>query len=61
VAGVIQNEELILAIEQLRQRPPEEPWLIPVRFDACQIPDRDIGAGRTLNSDPARGPVRRSL
>jgi cold shock CspA family protein len=45
-----QNEELVLAIEQLRLRPPEDPWLIPVRFDNCQIPDRDIGAGRTLTS-----------
>jgi hypothetical protein len=45
-----QNEELALAIEQLRLRPPEEPWLIPVRFDDCEIPDRDIGAGRTLTS-----------
>jgi hypothetical protein len=45
-----QNEELVLAIEQLRQRPPEQPWLIPVRFDDCQIPDRDIGGGRTLTS-----------
>jgi len=31
-----QNEELVLAIEQLRLRPPEDPWLIPVRFDDCQ-------------------------
>jgi len=45
-----QNEELTLAIDQLRQRPPEDPWLIPVRFDDCKIPDRDIGAGRTLAS-----------
>jgi hypothetical protein len=45
-----QNEELTLAIDQLRQRPPEYPWLIPVRFDDCKIPDRDIGAGRTLAS-----------
>lgn len=42
------NEELVLAIEQLRQRPPERPWLIPVRLDHCEIPDLDIGAGRTL-------------
>jgi hypothetical protein len=40
----------VLAIEQLRLRRPEEPWLIPVRFDECDIPDRDIGGGRTLNS-----------
>jgi TIR domain len=45
-----QNEELVLAIEQLRLRPPDHPWLIPVRFDDCQIPDRDIGGGRTLSS-----------
>ena len=45
-----QNEELILAIGQLRLRSPENPWLIPVRFDECEIPDRDIGGGRTLSS-----------
>ena len=45
-----QNEELLVAIDQLRQRRPDDPWLIPVRFDDCQIPDLDIGAGRTLAS-----------
>jgi WD40 repeat protein len=45
-----QNEELTLAIEQLRLRSPDDPWLIPVRFDDCDIPDRDIGGGRTLTS-----------
>jgi TIR domain len=45
-----QNEELSLAIDQLRLRRPEDPWLIPVRFDDCDIPDRDIGGGRTLGS-----------
>jgi hypothetical protein len=45
-----QNEELTLAIEQLRLRPLDDPWLIPVRLDECDIPDRDIGGGRTLNS-----------
>lgn len=45
-----QNEELTLAIEQLRTRRPDVPWLIPVRFDECQIPDYDIGPGRTLAS-----------
>jgi WD40 repeat protein len=43
-----QNEELTLAIEQLRLRRPDDLWLIPVRFDECDIPDRDIGGGRTL-------------
>jgi transcriptional regulator with XRE-family HTH domain len=45
-----QNEELLLAIEQLRLRRPDDPWLIPVRFDDCDIPDRDLGSGRTLAS-----------
>jgi hypothetical protein len=45
-----QNEELILAIEQLRLYRPDVPWLIPVRFDDCEIPDLNLGAGRTLTS-----------
>jgi hypothetical protein len=45
-----QNEELIVAIEQLRLRRPDVPWLIPVRFDDCAILDRDLGGGRTLTS-----------
>jgi TIR domain/SEC-C motif len=45
-----QNEELTLAIQQLRLRRPDEPWLIPVRFDECEIPDWDIGSGRTFTS-----------
>lgn len=45
-----QNEELLLAVEQLRSRRPDDPWLIPVRFDDCDIPDLDLGAGRTLAS-----------
>jgi hypothetical protein len=43
-----QNDELLLAIEQLRLRPAGVTWLIPVRFNECQIPDLDIGGGRTL-------------
>lgn len=49
-ARTYQNEELTLAIDQLRLRRPEEPWLMPVRFDDCEIPDRDLGGGRTLAS-----------
>jgi hypothetical protein len=46
----VQNEELLLAIEQLRMRLPDDPWLIPVRFDDCRVPDIEIGGGRTLTS-----------
>ncbi len=45
-----QNEELTLAVEQLRLRPPGDSWLLPVRLDDCEIPDREIGGGRTLAS-----------
>lgn len=45
-----QNEELALAIDQLRLRRPDVPWLIPVRLDECTIPDYDMGGGRTLGS-----------
>ena len=43
-----QNDELTLAIDQLRLRRFGDSWLIPIRFDDCQIPERDIGGGRTL-------------
>lgn len=45
-----QNEEFVLAIDELRRRRPDQPWLIPVRFDNVEIPDQDIGGGRTLRS-----------
>jgi hypothetical protein len=45
-----QNEELLLAVEQLRLRSAGDAWLIPVRFDDCVIPDLDLGGGRTLAS-----------
>jgi hypothetical protein len=48
-AESFQNEELNQAIEQLRRRQPTNPWLIPVRFSDCQIPNLDIGGGRTLS------------
>jgi hypothetical protein len=45
-----QNYEFLLAIDQLKQRRPGTHWLIPVRLDDCEIPDLDIGGGRTLRS-----------
>jgi hypothetical protein len=45
-----QNEELIVAIEQMRQMPPGRPWLLPIRLADCDVPDFDLGAGRTLAS-----------
>lgn len=42
------NEELTLAIEEYRKMPPGRTWLIPVRIDAGDVPEWDLGAGRTL-------------
>lgn len=44
------NEELTLAIEQLRQRPTDRAWFIPVLLSETHIPERNIGAGETLRS-----------
>ena len=43
------NEELTLMIDELRQRPTDKSWFIPVRLDDCTIPDRSIGGGETLH------------
>jgi division/cell wall cluster transcriptional repressor MraZ len=45
-----QNEELSLAVDQMRLRQPGMPWLIPVRFDACNLPPFGLGGGRMLDS-----------
>ena len=45
-----QRIELLLAIDELRSRQPGTSWLIPVRLDDCEVPDLDIGGGRTLAS-----------
>lgn len=42
------HEELTVIVEQMRLRSTERPWFIPVRLDACTIPDRNIGGGETL-------------
>ena len=44
------NEELALAIEELRQRPTDQSWFIPVLLDNSEVPNRRIEAGQTLRS-----------
>jgi hypothetical protein len=44
------NEEITLAIEELRQRPTDRAWFIPVILSKCEVPDRIIGPGETLRS-----------
>jgi hypothetical protein len=44
------NEEIAVAIEELRSRPQDKAWFLPVRLNDCNIPDLSIGAGETLRS-----------
>lgn len=42
------NEELAIAIDQLRCRAINSPWFIPVQLDKCSIPDLAITSARNL-------------
>ena len=42
------NEELTVAIEEIRKRPINKPWLIPISLDGSSIEDRPIGGGESL-------------
>lgn len=44
------NEELTLAIDELRQRATDQAWFIPVLLTEGEIPDRTIGGGEILRS-----------
>jgi hypothetical protein len=41
-------EELTIAIKELRKRPRDRTWFIPVLLDPVAVPDWDIGVGETL-------------
>lgn len=43
------NEEINLAVEELRKMPPGHTWMIPVRFDEGEVPEWELGAGRSLH------------
>ncbi|MEO8630128.1 MAG: TIR domain-containing protein [Betaproteobacteria bacterium] len=43
------NEELSLAIDELRLRPMDRAWFIPLKLNKCTIPDRAIGGGQQLS------------
>lgn len=42
------NEELALAVEELRLRPASRIWFIPILLDAVEVPELPIGPGETL-------------
>lgn len=47
-ASTYMNEELALAIEELRQKSIDRAWLIPVLLSECEVPDMEIRTGETL-------------
>lgn len=44
----VANDELLIAIEELRRRPYGTQWLMPVKLNDCRIPNIPIDATRTL-------------
>jgi hypothetical protein len=42
------NEELTIAIDELRKRPSDRAWFLPVLLSPGTLPRRNIGAGETL-------------
>ncbi|GAA3640581.1 hypothetical protein GCM10022200_25320 [Microbacterium awajiense] len=52
-----QFEELTLAAEEYRLRPPGAAWLMTARLDECEIPEIDLGAGRTLGRSIHRADI----
>lgn len=42
------NEELTLAIDELRLRPTARAWFVPVVINEGEVPDRVVGAGESL-------------
>ena len=42
------NEELAIAIDELRLRPRDRSWFLPITLGSAEIPAHPIGAGETL-------------
>jgi TIR domain-containing protein/PBS lyase HEAT-like repeat-containing protein len=43
------NDELNLAIDELRMRSTDQAWFVPVKLTDAVLPDREIGGGRRLS------------
>ncbi|GIM92434.1 toll/interleukin-1 receptor domain-containing protein [Paractinoplanes toevensis] len=43
------NEELTIAVDELRKRPRDRRWFLPVLLEPCALPDRDLGGGESLD------------
>jgi hypothetical protein len=44
----VAHEELLIALEELRLRPRDRQWFLPIKLDATPIPNVQIGGGETL-------------
>jgi hypothetical protein len=44
------NQELLLAVDELRLRPLNRAWFIPVLLSRCELPEYDLGGSATLRS-----------
>jgi TIR domain len=47
-ARTYMNEELAIAVEELRLRPRSRTWFLPVSLDGSDVPELPIGPGETL-------------
>ncbi|QUT05083.1 toll/interleukin-1 receptor domain-containing protein [Sphingobium phenoxybenzoativorans] len=45
----VANQELMLAAEEARLRPPGRRWMLPIKADLEQLPPVDLGGGRQLS------------
>lgn len=44
------NEELHIAVEQLRRMPDDQIWFIPIKLSECSLPVLEIRSGKTIDS-----------
>ncbi len=45
----VANQELMLAADEARMRPPGRRWMLPLKLDAEPVPEIDLGGGRRLS------------
>lgn len=44
------NVELLIAIEELQRRAPDQDWLIPIKLSRCRIPNYMLGGARPMSN-----------
>lgn len=44
----VANQELMIAAEEARMRPPGRRWILPIKADPHELPPVDLGGGRQL-------------